>query len=71
MNPEGDTEYYLKREVEERFAANSATDTAARDIHLALAARHAVRASAALLRWSYIQVRTVPARSAGIDHRQD
>jgi hypothetical protein len=46
MKPEHDTEYAHEREAQERIAAKTAIDPAARDIHLALAERYAEQASA-------------------------
>ena len=45
MKPERDAEYALEREAQERIAAKTAIDPAARDIHLALVERHAEQAS--------------------------
>ncbi len=46
MKPEHDVEYALEREAQERIAAKTAIDPAAREIHLALAERYADQASA-------------------------
>jgi hypothetical protein len=43
---EGETEYAIEREAQERAAAEAATYPGARDIHLSLAERYADRADA-------------------------
>jgi len=45
MKPEHDTEYALEREAQERIAARTAIDPAARNIHLKLAESYADQAS--------------------------
>jgi len=45
MKPEHDTEYALEREAQERIAARTAIDPAARNIHLKLAKSYADQAS--------------------------
>ncbi|RJF92878.1 hypothetical protein D3876_00350 [Sphingomonas cavernae] len=48
MVPSDDSDYFLRREREERIAAACATHPAARSVHLDMANRYLARASASI-----------------------